>query len=80
MPIIYLTILEKKEVCYTPAEEDDIIRQNNDGVVEINDDDDDSHEVPKNSTRKAVEMLNLFEFFWLQQESDHNNFLGQFKR
>ena len=73
----------EEKMCYTPTEEDiinDITRQNNDGVVEIDDDDDDddgddNHEVPKISTRKAVEMLNLVETFWLQQEGDHNNFL-----
>ena len=68
----------EEEVCYTPTEKyiiNDITRQNNDGVVEIDDDNDDSHEVPKISTRKAVEMLNLVETFWLQQEGDHNNFL-----
>ena len=26
-------------------------------------------------TRKAIDMLNLVETFWLQQEDDHNNFL-----
>ena len=58
-------------MCYTPTEEDiinDITRQNNDGVVEIDDDDDDSHEVPKISTSKAIQMLNLIETFRLQQE------------
>ena len=61
---------EKEEVCYTPTEEDiinDITRQNNDGVVEIDDDDDNIHEVPKISTSKTVEMINLFETSWLQQ-------------
>ena len=70
-------------MCYTPAEEDtinNIIRQNNDGVVKIDDDDDNSYEVPKISARKVIEMLNLVETFLLQQEGDHNNFLGQFKR
>ena len=42
-------------------------------VVEI--DDDDSHEVPKISTSKAVEMLSLVETFQLPQKDDHNNFL-----
>ena len=37
-------------------------------MVEIDDDDDDSHEVPKISASKAVEMLNLIETFCLQQK------------
>ena len=44
-------------------------------MVEIDDDNNDSQEVPKISTSKAIEMLNLVETFWLQQEDDHNNFL-----
>ena len=56
----------EEEVCYSPTEEDtinDITRKNNDCVIEIDDDDDDSHEVPKISISKAVEMLNLIETF-----------------
>ena len=37
-------------------------------MVEIDDDNDDSHEVPKISTSKTIQMLNLIETFWLQQE------------
>ena len=68
----------EKEVCYIPTEEDiinDITRQNNNGIEKINDDDDDSHEVLKIFISKALEMLNLVETFWLQQECDHNIFL-----
>ena len=57
-----------KEVCYTRTEEDiinDITRQNNESVVKIDDDADDSHEVPKISTSKVVEILNLVEIFLL---------------
>ena len=72
-----LNRLAKEELCYTPTKEDinDITRQNNDGVVEIDDDDDNIHEVPKISTSKTVEILNLVETSWLLQEGDHNNFL-----
>ena len=37
-------------------------------MVEIDDDNDDSHEVSKIFTSKAIQMLNLIETFWLQQE------------
>ena len=49
-------------------------------MVEIDDDDNDSQEIPKISTSKAVEMLNLVETYWLQQEGDHNNFLGTIQK
>ena len=58
-------------MCYTPTEKDiinDITRQNNDGVVKIDDDNDDSRKIPKISTSKIIQMLNLIETFWLQQE------------
>ncbi|KAK3222566.1 hypothetical protein Dsin_009591 [Dipteronia sinensis] len=39
------------------------------------DEDDNNHKVPKISTRKTIEMLNLIETFWLKQEGDDNSFL-----